>query len=128
MNILIVDDAKSIRDLIRALLATIGKFDIDQCEDGNSALFKINSNSYDLVITDMNMPGMTGLELLKAIRSSENAKKVPVVLLTADSARESISEAIALGISGYIIKPFKPDKFISDIQKVITASMPPGAK
>jgi len=129
MNILIVDDSQSIREFISALLATIGKFKVDQCEDGNSALVKINNAfyiPYDLVITDMNMPGMTGLELLKIVRSNEKSKKTPVVILTADTAKESISEAVSLGISGYIVKPFKPDKFISDIQKVINSIKPKG--
>lgn len=129
MNILIVDDSQSIRELIRAMLATIGKFKVDQSEDGNSALARINNSfylPYDLIITDMNMPGMTGLELLKVIRSTEKAKNIPVVILTADTAKESIAEAVSLGISGYIVKPFKPDKFISDIQKIINSTKPKG--
>ena len=120
-RILIVDDMASIRSLIKAVIYSFGKYIVEEATNGASALQKLKLEKYDLVISDWNMPEMSGIELLRAIRSDEALKETPVVLLTAETKKENIQEAVSLGINGYIAKPFTPDSLITSLKRVIPA-------
>lgn len=118
---LVVDDMPSIRAFARAVLAESGLTEIDEAADGQEALAKLNGESYDLLISDWNMPKLDGLGLLKAVRASETLKALPVIMLTGETTREHVKEAIALGVSGFVAKPFKPETLIAAVQRVIPA-------
>lgn len=106
MRILIVDDFSTMRRIVKNLLGDLGFSNTAEAEDGNSALALLHSQPFDFVITDWNMPGMTGIELLRVIRADAALKAMPVLMVTAEAKREQIIEAAQCGINGYIIKPF----------------------
>ena len=118
-RILIVDDFSSIRALIRAVVTVVGDFAVDEAGDGEIALRKLGEQRYDLVISDWNMPVMSGLELLQKMRGDPRLKGVAVVMLTAETTKENVAAAAALGISGYVAKPFSPEKLISVLRPLI---------
>lgn len=120
-RILIVDDMGSIRSLIKAVIHSFGRYIVEEASNGVSALQKLKSERYDLVISDWNMPEMSGIELLRTIRNDESLKSIPVVLLTAESKKENIQEAVSLGINGYIAKPFSPDSLITSLKRTVPA-------
>lgn len=106
MKILVVDDFSTMRRIIKNLLRDLGFNNTQEADDGNTALPLLKNGDFDFVITDWNMPGMSGLELLKAIRSDEKLKSLPVLMVTAEAKRDQIIEAAQSGVNGYIIKPF----------------------
>lgn len=107
MKILVVDDFSTMRRITKKLLREIGFHAIDEADDGMSAVPMLREQDYDLVITDWNMPGLSGLELLKTIRSdSKMDNETPVLMITAESKRHLIIEAAQAGVDGYVIKPF----------------------
>lgn len=106
MRILIVDDFSTMRRIIRNLLADLGFNNTVEAEDGHSALAVLRQEAVELVVTDWNMPGMTGIELLRAIRADARLRALPVLMVTAEAKREQIVEAAQAGVNGYIIKPF----------------------
>ena len=106
MNILVVDDFSTMRRIIKNLLHDLGYAKVSEADDGNTALPMLKGGGYDFLISDWNMPGMSGLELLKQVRADDKLKKMPVLMLTAEAKREQIVEAAQAGVSGYVIKPF----------------------
>ncbi|HHD11174.1 MAG TPA: response regulator [Deltaproteobacteria bacterium] len=106
MKILLVDDFPTMRKILRNLLKEAGFTDIEEAENGIMALEKLRAGGFDLVITDWNMPEMTGLELLKRIREDEALKDIPVLMVTAEATKECVIEAVQAGVSNYIVKPF----------------------
>jgi len=110
-TILIVDDSAMMRKIVlRALtLAGLDFQKVLEAEDGSAALALLRENTVELIMCDINMPVMNGLELLKAIREQNLAAGVPVVMVTTESSAEHVREAVAVGASGYIRKPFTPD-------------------
>ena len=106
MRILIVDDFSTMRRIVKNLLNDLGFTNTAEAEDGNAALAALRASKFDFVVTDWNMPGMTGIELLKNIRADANLAKLPVLMVTAEAKREQIIEAAQSGVNGYIIKPF----------------------
>ena len=120
MNILIVEDFKSMRRIINQLLKQLGFSNVDEAEDGSSALEKIKAKSYGLVISDWNMEPMSGLEMLKQIRASEEAyKNVPVIMITAESKTENVIAAKQAGVNNYIVKPFNAETLKTKMSAVI---------
>ncbi|MCK4664312.1 MAG: response regulator [Bacteroidales bacterium] len=117
-KILIVDDSESIREVISFTLENAG-YKIDKAMDGKEALKLLDGTEYNLVITDLHMPVMNGLELIKEIRSMEQYKFVPILFLTTESQTEKKMEAKNSGATGWIIKPFVPDKLLMAVNKVI---------
>ena len=116
MKILIVDDKASIRSSMKTILTELGFNDITEAVDGNDAWFKLKAefqgkepDVYDLIISDLEMPEMSGLDLLKAIRKDEKLKETPFIMVTALNTKQVILETIKLGIKAYIIKPFSTD-------------------
>lgn len=119
---LIVDDFSTMRRIVRNLLKEIGYSNIEEAEDGSIALNMLRSGKFDFVVSDVNMPNMTGLELLKNIKSDDRLKSVPVLMVTAEARKEDIVAAAQGGAAGYIVKPFTratlEDKVHRILQKV----------
>lgn len=118
MKILVVDDFSTMRRIVRNLLTEIGFTDIQEAEDGKSALAKLQSAKYDFLVTDWNMPGMTGLDLLRAVRADPRLSTLPVLMVTAEAKRELIVMAAEAGVNGYIIKPFTAISLKEKIEKI----------
>ena len=106
MKFLVVDDFSTMRRIVRNLLKELGYTNVDEAEDGAVGLQKLKGGSFQFVVTDWNMPVMTGIELLKAIRADATLKHLPVLMITAEAKKENIIEAAQSGASGYIVKPF----------------------
>jgi two-component system chemotaxis response regulator CheY len=108
MKILVVDDFSTMRRIVRNLLVELGFSSplIQEADDGENALILLRSQPFDLVVTDWNMPNMTGIELLRAIRAEPKMKGLPVLMVTAENNRDQIIAAAQAGVNGYIVKPF----------------------
>ena len=106
IKFLVVDDFSTMRRILRNLLKELGYLNVDEAEDGNSALVKLRRDPFDFLITDWNMAGMDGLQLLKEVRIDPSLSKLPVLMVTAEAKRENIIAAAQAGASGYIVKPF----------------------
>lgn len=108
MKILVVDDFSTMRRIVRNLLVELGFTNtlIQEAEDGNAALALLRAQPIDLVVTDWNMPNMTGIELLRAIRADAALKAMPVLMVTAENNRDQIIAAAQSGVNGYVVKPF----------------------
>lgn len=121
-HILIVDDQANVRTAVVQVLLSCNRPDlnIDQLSNGAEALRKLQSKRYDLMIADTVMPGMSGAELMRAVRGDDKLKSLPAILMLAVGAgRKEVQEAVALGISGFVIKPFKPDQLQIQVKKVL---------
>lgn len=118
MKILVVDDFSTMRRIVKNLLGDLGFKNIDEADDGNTALPKLQSGNFDFLVTDWNMPGMTGIDLLKAVRADPNLASLPVLMVTAESKREQIIEAAQAGVNGYVVKPFTAGTLEEKITKI----------
>ncbi len=118
MKILIVDDFSTMRRIIKNLLRDLGFDNTTEADDGKTALPVLQSGKFDFLITDWNMPGMTGLDLLKAVRGDPKLAKLPVLMVTAEAKRDQIVEAAGAGVNGYIVKPFNAVTLKEKIDKV----------
>ena len=118
MKILIVDDFSTMRRIIRNILKQLEFINVEEAEDGSVALEKLKDADYDLLITDWNMPNMTGLELLKEIRANEKLKNLKVLLVTAEAEKENIIQAAQAGANEYVVKPFTADVLGKKINKI----------
>jgi two-component system, chemotaxis family, chemotaxis protein CheY len=121
LKFLVVDDFSTMRRIVKNLLQELGYSDITEADDGNTALPLLKAGSFDILITDWNMPGMPGLDLLKAVRADEKLAKMPVLMLTAEAKREQIIEAAQAGVSGYVIKPFTAVTLKEKIDKILAS-------
>lgn len=106
LRVLIVDDFSTMRRIMRNLVKEMGFSSIDEAPDGSAALSKLRNGSFDLVISDVNMPVMNGFELLREIRRDPTLAAIPFLLVTAEAKKEDIVGAAQAGASGYIVKPF----------------------
>jgi two-component system, chemotaxis family, chemotaxis protein CheY len=118
MRILIVDDFSTMRRIVKNLLNDLGYSNTAEAEDGGSALAALRGSKFDFVITDWNMPGINGIELLRTIRADAALAKLPVLMVTAEAKREQIIEAAQAGVNGYIIKPFTAQTLEEKLNKV----------
>ena len=116
---LVVDDFATMRKIVRNLLRQLGYQQIDEAEDGVVALRKLKTTKYDMIICDWNMPNMTGIELLKEVRSDESLKAIPFLMVTAEANKENVIEAVKAGVSNYIVKPFTADTLSGKIDAVM---------
>jgi two-component system chemotaxis response regulator CheY len=123
MPILVVDDFKTMRRIVGGLLTQIGFKKIDEAEDGNAALAKLNSKSFKLIFSDWNMEPMSGFDLLQKVRASENPeiRTLPFIMVTAESKPENIIKAKQAGVNNYIVKPFNADTLKAKIVAVLGA-------
>jgi two-component system chemotaxis response regulator CheY len=126
MKFLIVDDFSTMRRIVRGLLKEIGYQNADEAEDGVEALSLLKKVKYDFVVTDINMPNMTGFELLNAIKADPELKHLPVLMVTAEARKEDIVLAAQSGAAGYIVKPFTKatleEKVLKIMQKLAAAA------
>jgi len=118
IKILVVDDFSTMRRIVKNLLSDLGFKNIDEADDGNTALPKLKSGNFDFLVTDWNMPGMTGIDLLKAVRADPSLASLPVLMVTAESKREQIIEAAQAGVNGYVVKPFTAGTLEEKINKI----------
>lgn len=119
MKFLVVDDYSTMRRIVKNLLHDLGYAQVAEADDGNTALPMLKAGQYDFLITDWNMPGMPGLDLLKAVRADDRLAKLPVLMLTAEAKREQIVEAAQAGVNGYVIKPFTAATLKEKIDKIL---------
>lgn len=122
MKILCVDDFGTMRRIIKNQFAQLGFKNLDEADDGVTAWPKLEDGHFDFLITDWNMPGMTGFELLQKVRSDPGLKDLPVLMVTAEAKREQIVAAAQAGVNGYIIKPFTPAALKEKIEKIFKRS------
>ncbi|GAB4296328.1 MAG: chemotaxis response regulator CheY [Methylophaga sp.] len=118
MKILIVDDFSTMRRIIKNLLRDLGFNNTQEADDGTTALPILQTGTIDFLITDWNMPGMQGIDLLKAVRADEKLSTLPVLMVTAETKREQIIEAAQAGVNGYIVKPFTAATLKEKIEKI----------
>ena len=118
MKILVVDDFSTMRRIIKNLLRDLGFNNTSEADDGQTALPMLQSGSFDFLVTDWNMPGMTGIELLKAVRADDKLASLPVLMVTAEQKREQIVEAAQAGVNGYIVKPFTAEVLREKLDKI----------
>lgn len=118
IKVLIVDDFSTMRRIINNLLSEIGLTNTEQAEDGSTALPKLEKGEFDLLITDWDMPGMSGIELLRAVRADERIKDLPILMVTVEAKRDQIVEAAQAGVNGYLVKPFTSDVLKEKIEKI----------
>lgn len=118
MKVLVVDDFSTMRRIVKNLLRDLGFTNIQEADDGNTALPMLQGGSFDFVVTDWNMPGMQGIDLLKAIRADANLAHIPVLLITAEAKKEQIVMAAQAGVNGYIVKPFTAATLKTKLDKI----------
>ncbi|WP_185748090.1 MULTISPECIES: chemotaxis response regulator CheY [Hydrogenovibrio] len=118
MNILVVDDFSTMRRIVKNLLKELGFSRFDEADDGATAWPMIQSGKYDFIVSDWNMPEMTGIDLLRHVRADAKLKDTPFLLITAEAKRSQILEAAEAGVDGYIVKPFTAATLNGKIQKI----------
>jgi len=118
MKVLVVDDFSTMRRIVKNLLRDLGFTNISEADDGSTALPMLKEGSFDFVVTDWNMPGMQGIDLLKAIRADSNLSHIPVLLITAEAKKEQIVMAAQAGVNGYIVKPFTAATLNAKLDKI----------
>lgn len=118
MKILVVDDFSTMRRIVKNLLRDLGFSNTHEADDGSSAWPMLQSSDFDFVVTDWNMPGMSGIELLQKIRSDERLKSIPVLMVTAEAKRDQIVAAAQAGVNGYVVKPFTAAALKEKIDKI----------
>jgi two-component system chemotaxis response regulator CheY len=118
MKVLVVDDFSTMRRIVKNLLRDLGFTNIKEADDGNTALPMLQDGNFDFVVTDWNMPGMQGIDLLKAIRADSKLAHIPVLLITAEAKKEQIIMAAQAGVNGYIVKPFTAGTLKTKIDKI----------
>ena len=119
LRFLVVDDFSTMRRIVKNLLNDLGYANVQEADDGNTALPMLQTGGFDFLVTDWNMPGMPGLDLLKAVRADPKLAKMPVLMLTAEAKREQIIEAAQAGVNGYVIKPFTAITLKEKIEKIL---------
>jgi two-component system chemotaxis response regulator CheY len=119
IKFLVVDDFSTMRRIVKNLLKEIGYSNSDEAEDGAVALGKLKAQTYNFVVSDLNMPNMSGFELLANIRADPKLKHLPVLLVTAEAKKEDIITAAQMGASGYIVKPFTKATLEEKLNKII---------
>ncbi len=117
-KILIVDDMSTMRRIVKNLLKQLGYSNFTEADDGATALPILQGETFDFVVSDWNMPQMTGLELLKSIRADDKLKNIPVLMVTAEAEKEKIVDAVKAGVNNYIVKPFTADTLKEKLDKI----------
>lgn len=118
MKILIVDDFATMRRIMKNILKQIGFSNIVEADDGTTALEELKKTPVDLIISDWNMPKMTGLELLKNVRSMDDLKDVPFLMVTAEAQKQNVIDAVQAGVTNYVVKPFTAEAISEKLEKI----------
>ncbi len=119
IRILVVDDFPAMRRIIKNVLKQLELKNIAEADDGKSAMVQIEKDKFDLIISDWNMPGMTGIDLLRKVRELDDHGNTPFLMVTAEGQKEKVIEAIQSGVSNYIVKPFTPEQMKEKIEKIM---------
>jgi two-component system chemotaxis response regulator CheY len=118
MRVLVVDDFSTMRRIIKNILRGLGFTNIVEADDGTTAWETLNKDKIDFIISDWNMPQMTGIDLLRKVRASEEFADLPFLMVTAEAQQENILEAVQAKVSNYIVKPFTPEVMKQKIDKI----------
>ena len=118
MKILVVDDMVTMRRIVKNILKQLGFANVDEAENGQEALQKLRADTYGFVVSDWNMPLMTGIDMLRAIRADEKLKPTHVLMVTAEAQQSNLIEAVQAGVSNYIVKPFTAETLQEKIAKI----------
>ncbi|MDF0675088.1 MAG: chemotaxis response regulator CheY [Nitrospira sp.] len=118
MKILVVDDMVTMRRIVKNILKQLGFANIDEAENGQEALQKLRADTFGFVVSDWNMPVMTGIDMLRAIRADEKLKTTPVLMVTAEAQQSNLVEAVQAGVNNYIVKPFTAETLQEKIAKI----------
>ena len=118
IKVLVVDDFATMRRIVKGVLKQLGFNDIIEAADGDLALKELKKEKVGLIVSDWNMPNMTGLDLLKAVREDDELKKLPFLMVTAEGQKENVVQAVQAGVSNYIVKPFTPETFNAKLEKI----------
>ena len=118
INVLIVDDFATMRRILRNILKQLGFTNIIEADDGTTALEVLDKQKIDLIISDWNMPKMSGLDLLKAVRADDAFKDIPFLMVTAEAQKENIIDAVQAGVSNYIVKPFTAEQISEKLENI----------
>lgn len=118
MKVLVVDDFSTMRRIVKNTLRQIGFTNIEEAEDGQKAFDRLVVEKFDFVVSDWNMPNMTGIDLLRKVRATPQIKDIPFLMVTAEAKQENIVEAIKAGVSNYIVKPFTVATLDEKIKKI----------
>nr|NJM03541.1 response regulator [Desulfobacula sp.] len=119
IKVLIVDDFATMRRILKNILKQIGFKNLVEADDGTSAWEILQGQSIDLIISDWNMPKMTGLELLKKVRASDQYKRTPFLMVTAEAQKQNVIEAVQAGVSNYVVKPFTAEAISDKLEKIL---------
>lgn len=118
MKIMVVDDMSTMRRIVKNVLKQLGFTNVEEAENGKEALEKLKGDVYGFVVSDWNMPIMTGIDMLRAIRADAALKQIPVLMVTAEAQKENIIEAVQAGVSNYIVKPFTAEALQDKMAKI----------
>jgi two-component system chemotaxis response regulator CheY len=118
-NVLIVEDSKAIRSLIRVSLEEGGNYFFVEAGNGFEALKTLPSRRFDLIITDINMPDINGLELIGYVKSNPSYQNIPLIIVSTEKTDEDKKRGMALGAAGYVVKPFRKDELMAMVEKVL---------
>ena len=118
MKILVVDDMVTMRKIVKNVLKQLGFSNIEEAENGQDGLQKLRAGQFNFVVSDWNMPVMTGIDMLRAIRADEKLKAIPVLMVTAEAQQSNLVEAVQAGVSNYIIKPFTAETMQEKLAKI----------
>ncbi|MBW1666438.1 MAG: chemotaxis response regulator CheY [Deltaproteobacteria bacterium] len=121
MKVLIVDDFATMRRILKNILRQIGFTNISEADNGRNALKELKKDDYGLVLCDWNMPEVSGIDLLKSMKSDDSLKGIPFIMVTAEAQKENIIEAVKAGVSSYIVKPFTAETVGEKLNKVFTS-------
>ncbi|MDY0163382.1 chemotaxis response regulator CheY [Desulfobotulus sp.] len=119
IRILCVDDFATMRRILKNILKQLGFTNITEADDGTTALEELKKGRFDLIISDWNMPKMSGLELLKTVRAMEEYKNIPFLMVTAEAQKQNVVEAVQAGVSNYVVKPFTAESIAEKIEKIL---------
>ena len=119
MQVLTIDDSATMRKIIKDFLGKMGNFTIEEAENCDEGLRKLAATKTDLVLVDWNMPGMTVIDFVKAVRSVPVLAKIPIVMVTSNAEKQQVLSAVMAGVNAYIVKPFTADTFTQKLSEII---------
>jgi len=118
MTVLVVDDFATMHRILKNIFRQLGFENIIEADDGTTALEALKKNKIDLIVSDWNMPKMTGLELLKTVRASDENKDIPFLMVTAEAQKQNVLDAVQAGVSNYVVKPFTAEQISDKLEKI----------